>query len=80
MMNNAMKILFFGSLTDIIGVADLCLNGITDTDALQQFLKAQYPMLSSAKYFIAVNQKMISANTPLKTSDTVALMPPFSGG
>ncbi len=75
-----MKILFFGSLTDVIGEADLCLNGIADTDALQQFLKAQYPMLSSAKYFVAVNQKMISENTLLKPSDTVALMPPFSGG
>ncbi len=79
-MNNTVQILFFGSLTDIIGEAKLCLNGIADTNALQQLLLEQYPMLASTKYFMAVNQKMISENTPLKPSDTVALMPPFSGG
>jgi molybdopterin converting factor small subunit len=43
-------------------------------------LIAQFPSIGNKKYFVAVNQKMIQTNTLLKTGDTVALMPPFSGG
>jgi molybdopterin synthase sulfur carrier subunit len=40
----------------------------------------RYPSLANKKYFIAVNQKMVHENIKLKMGDTVALMPPFSGG
>ena len=74
------QILFFGSLVDATAVSFSNVNGSTDTDSLQQLLHQQYPGLHSRKYLIAVNQKMIQQNTQLKNGDTVALMPPFSGG
>ena len=74
------QVLFFGSLVDATTVAVCKINGTTDTDSLQQLLHQQYPGLQSCKYLIAVNQKMIQQNTQLKNGDTVALMPPFSGG
>jgi len=74
------KVLFFGSLTDATAVAALNEVTASDTAALQELLHQQYPVLRTAKYFIAVNRQMINKNTTLKTGDVVALMPPFSGG
>ena len=75
-----MELLFFGSLVDVTIVSRLNLDGIADTDLLRLHLEKCYPTLKSAKYFIAVNQQMIQGNVILKEGDTVALMPPFSGG
>jgi molybdopterin synthase sulfur carrier subunit len=74
------KVLFFGSLTDITGCSSLDIADILDTEQLQQQLAAQYPALAKAKYGLAVNKRMITGNTQLQQQDTVALMPPFSGG
>lgn len=74
------QVIYFGSLVDATSVSFSHVNGLTDTDSLQQLLHQQYPSLQSCKYLIVVNQKMIQQNTQLKNGDTVALMPPFSGG
>ena len=74
------QVLFFGSLVDATAVSFSKMFGAKDTDSLQQLLYNSYPTLQSCKYFIAVNQIMIQQNTQLKNGDTVALMPPFSGG
>lgn len=74
------QVLFFGSITDITNVTETMVASCVDTDTLISQLIQQYPSLSNKKYFIALNQKMIQTNSPLKSGDTVALMPPFSGG
>lgn len=74
------QVIFFGSITDITNTSQLVLSGCGDTQSLMTELIARYPSIANRKYFVAVNQKMIQENTPLKTGDTVALMPPFSGG
>ena len=74
------QVLFFGSLTDATLVADITMDMVADTHALIEQLKQQFPALTTAKYFIAVNRQMITNNALLKTGDVVALMPPFSGG
>ncbi len=76
----SIEVLFFGSLTDATSVPVLSVNDLADTNSVKSFLEEKYPPLKTAKYFIAVNQKMIQTNTILKAGDTVALMPPFSGG
>ena len=76
----AQAILFFGSLTDITSVSSFVGDDLMDTDTVKIFLEEKYPALKQSKYFIAVNQIMIQQNTTLTPGDTVALMPPFSGG
>jgi molybdopterin synthase sulfur carrier subunit len=76
----SIEVLFFGSLTDATKVSSLVADDLTDTDTVKKFLEEKYPSLQRAKYFIAVNQQMIQNNTIIKSGDTVALMPPFSGG
>ncbi len=75
-----MEILFFGSLVDETTVSNIKLVTASDMDELIQILCKRYPGLVNAKYFIAVNEKMIQGNTALHLNDIVALMPPFSGG
>ncbi len=70
----------FGQLTDITGADTLSLQGAVDTDALVTILEKNYPALVNSRYIIAVDKKVISANTPLTEHSTVALLPPFSGG
>ncbi len=74
------EVLFFGSLKDITGEASLLLADAKDTDTVQEQLQKRYPALAAAKYFTALNKEMITANKTLREGDTVALMPPFSGG
>jgi sulfur-carrier protein len=75
----AVSVIIFGSLTDIVGES-IQLENIADTNSLISELTRRYPALQHSKYLVAVNKKMVSANTKIGANDTVALMSPFSGG
>jgi molybdopterin synthase sulfur carrier subunit len=74
------SILIFGQLTDITGSSNLLVDDIVDTDGLIAFLNEKYPALKNTKYIMAVDKQVISENTLLNNSHTVALLPAFSGG
>ena len=74
------SLLIFGQLADDTGASSLVLEDITDTDTLKNILLERYPSLKTRKFTIAVNAKLITANTQLIDNSTIALMPPFSGG
>ncbi len=73
-------ILLFGQLTDITGTDNIIFDDVPDTVSLTIKLHRQFPALKESKYIIAVDKKIISANTTLYNNCTVALLPPFSGG
>ena len=72
--------LVFGSLVEVIGQGDLTLEGISDTDKLAEYLWERYPALKSRQYRMALNETLITGRAVLSDGDTVALLPPFSGG
>ncbi len=72
-------VLFFGKLAEIAG-SSTEVQQVSSTDELLAQLHAQYPLLASEKFVMAVDKKMISINTTLSENSTVALLPPFSGG
>ena len=74
------NIIIFGQLTEITGTGNLVLTGITDTNALIKQLNRKYPALEGAKYMIVVDKKVVTENMVIGEYNTVALMPPFSGG
>jgi molybdopterin synthase sulfur carrier subunit len=74
------KILAFGQIADILGKSSLTFSDVKNTDSLIANLSEAFPELSSLKYSIAVNQKLMHTNSELNDNDTVALLPPFSGG
>lgn len=73
------NIIIFGQLTDITG-SSLSLDNITDTDNLVRQLNKLYPALADKKYVVAVDKQVVTTNTVLTNNNTVALLPPFSGG
>ena len=73
------NIIIFGQLADIVGNS-LSLDNIPDTDSLVKTLNKLYPALTGAKYVIAVNRQVVNGNTVLANDNTVALLPPYSGG
>ena len=78
--NMQVNIIIFGQLTDITGNPNILLHDIADTDALVKALHKLYPALAHSKYVIALDKKVIIENTMLANNNTVALLPPFSGG
>jgi len=74
------KVLFFGSVTDITQVGELSWDYCADTNTLMKELLGRFPALANKKYFLALNQQIIHENCQLKQGDTVAIMPPYSGG
>jgi len=74
------NIIIFGQLTDITGTGHLMLTGVTDTNTLVAELNRQYPGLADARYMLAVDKKVVTENVVINEHNTIALMPPFSGG
>ncbi len=51
-----------------------------DSDELLKALHTAYPFLENLKFTLAVDKQLVQENTPLKGSEEIALLPPFSGG
>ena len=74
------KIVLFGRLTDITGQSTFIVPDVQDTDQLVQRLEELYPGFVQSPYIIAVEKQIIHGNTALADNNTVALLPPYSGG
>lgn len=74
------KVIIFGQLVDITGTNSLTVENVADSNQLIERLISAYPALSSTKYAIAVDKKIVKENTSLNNNNTIALLPPFSGG
>lgn len=74
------NIIIFGQLADITGTDNLSLENIKDTAELIESLTNAYPALNTSKFAIAVDKKIVKENTALNNNNTIALLPPFSGG
>jgi len=77
------EVLFFGITTDIIGEKSILFeisNGVTVSDFKQKLLET-YPKLKKHQGFsIAVNMEHATDSTTINNGDTIALIPPVSGG
>ena len=74
------NLLAFGKVAAITGDHFVLNESISDTNALQQLLQNKFAALQGLKYRLAVNKHMVEQNVPLTDNDTIALLPPFSGG
>jgi len=77
------RVLFFGILKDVTGKSEECVDlreGAAVRDLLAHYgsMPRFHGVLSSIA--VAVNQQYAPADTVLKASDEVALLPPVSGG
>lgn len=74
------KILAFGQIAEIAACSEWDIEGIENADSLRKYIEDIYPQLNSLKYLIAVNRKIVHGNESFNDNDTIALLPPFSGG
>ena len=78
-----LEILFFGITADIAQEKSIQLEideGLS-VEKLRLLLQVKYPTLSNYKNFsVAVNMEYATDDVLLKIGDTVALIPPVSGG
>ena len=72
------KIIAFGSIAELTG-KEITVQA-SNVASLKVTLQELFPELSDRKYAVAVNMKVVQENLELKQNDTVALMPPYSGG
>ena len=77
------KVLFFGMSKDITGTKDAVIevdSGLT-VDTFQKHLFLKYPGLSEIGDFaIALNEAYASGDQLISNQDTIAVIPPVSGG
>ncbi len=70
----------FGIISEIIGIKDLELKNVKDTNTMTNILNEKYPKLGQYYYILSVNNKLINDYCTLSNNDEVALIPPFAGG
>jgi molybdopterin converting factor subunit 1 len=77
------KILFFGMSKDLAeeNSSSLEIDAHMKIDAFRRFLQEKYPLFSKMDSFsIAVNESYANEDVTLNENDTVAVIPPVSGG
>lgn len=77
-----MKVKLFGKTKEIIGSSELIItDDLTCVADLKTHLIQQYPELEDLSYLaIAINETYAEDDTLIGINDTVALLPPVSGG
>jgi len=78
------KVLFFGRLKELTGHAEDSLE-ITDAATIEQLFvlyAARHPELTKYRSSVVAsrNQEFAAWDTPLRSGDEVAFLPPVSGG
>jgi molybdopterin converting factor small subunit len=74
------EITLFGQLAEKAGTQRMLIANAVDTQSLLAEIRNQFPTLADSPVIVAVNRRTVTENTPLQPGDSVALMPPFSGG
>jgi molybdopterin converting factor subunit 1 len=77
------NVLLFGISTDLVGATSIVfeLDQNATVSDFKNRLQAHYPALSQLNsYAIAVNESYASDDTSLHENDTIAIIPPVSGG
>ncbi|WP_026671896.1 molybdopterin converting factor subunit 1 [Alkalihalobacterium bogoriense] len=77
------NVLFFAGLAEKTGQHEVEIAGVdmTVNDVIEQITK-QFPAIEAelANSMIAVNEELVERTTIVKENDTVAFIPPVSGG
>ena len=73
------NIIIFGQLRDVLG-EQLEIADVSDITGLKTLLHEQYPAMNDSSYVLAVDKKLVTANTGLTENCTVAILSAFSGG
>lgn len=77
------EVLFFGITADLIGEKSITFNileGMTVNDIKQKLLETYPKLVQHQSFSMALNMEYAEGNNLVKNGDTIALIPPVSGG
>ncbi|QPQ36538.1 molybdopterin converting factor subunit 1 [Lysinibacillus sp. JNUCC-52] len=75
------NILLFAHLQEMVGETKLTVELSNVTVAhLKEWMEEHYPQLSLQQIMTAVNEEFATDTTIVKSGDTIAFIPPISGG
>lgn len=77
-----MKVLCFGVARDIVGSSTLEIKeALHDVKSLKAFLEGRFPEFGNLKsYMVAVDEEYAEDELPINSAQTIAIIPPVSGG
>ena len=77
-----MKVLYFAEIKEILATQseEIALDSTFTVEQLKINLLEQYPVLKNKTYQVAVNEEFVKDDAIVEQNDTVALIPPVSGG
>jgi molybdopterin converting factor small subunit len=70
----------FGMLAAKMGTDSLEIENPGSSEVLKQQLLAQFPELKGMTFRMALDRKLLQADTDISQGQEIALLPPFSGG
>ena len=79
-MPDRIRLKAFGMLAEKMGTDSLEIENPGSSEVLKQQLVAQFPKLKHMTFRMAVDRKIIQAETDISAGQEIALLPPFSGG
>ena len=74
------KVLFFGVLAEVTGTGFKHYKDAGTLGDLQLRIADDFPEIVHYSYRIALNNEIISGESPLRSGDEIAFLPPFAGG
>lgn len=75
------NILLFAHLQEAIGESKLSVELSNHTvEQIKEWMEAQYPQISLQHVMTAINEEFATDNMVVKEGDTIAFIPPISGG
>ena len=79
-MPNYIRLKVFGMLAEKMGTDSLEIENPGSSALLHQRLLEQFPQLSALTFRMALDRKILHADTDISQGQEIALLPPFSGG
>jgi molybdopterin converting factor small subunit len=70
----------FGMLAEKMGADSFEIENPGSSEVLKQQLLAQFPELKDMTFQMALDRKLLQADTDISQGQEIALLPPFSGG
>lgn len=75
------KVLLFAELQELVGQPELEISlEETNVQQLKEKLEADYPNVKLREVMTAINEEYAREDDPITSGDTVAFIPPVSGG